>query len=70
MTTGIEYLKPPPKPKTGRGPGKRPALVNTSLRIPEDVLDYFDQHFPYSKQAKMREVLIEFVKQHKEQESK
>lgn len=63
MTTGIEHLKLP-KVKKGRGPGKRPALVNTSLRIPEDVIAYFDQHFPYSKQAKMREVLIAFVKQH------
>lgn len=66
MTTGIEYLKLP-KVKTGRGPGKRPALINTSLRLPEDVMQYFDAHFPYSKQAKMREVLIEFVKQHKKE---
>jgi len=63
MTTGIDLLKLP-KAKTGRGPGKRPALINTSLRLPEDVLAYFDQHFPYSKQAKMREVLIDFVKHH------
>jgi|APGre2960657404_1045060.scaffolds.fasta_scaffold225928_2 uncharacterized protein (DUF4415 family) len=63
MTTGIEELKLPKK-RTGRGPGKRPALVNTSLRIPEDVLSYFDTHFPYSKQAKIREILIDFVKQH------
>lgn len=63
MTTGIDLLKLP-KAKTGRGLGKRPALINTSLRLPEDVLAYFDQHFPYSKQAKMREVLIDFVKQH------
>lgn len=62
MTTGIEHLKLP-KQKTGRGSGKRPALVCTSLRLPEDVLRYFDTNFPYSKQAKMREVLIEFVKQ-------
>ena len=62
MTTGIEELKPIPKRK-GRGPGKKPALACTSLRLPREVMDYFDQHFPYNKQAKMREILTNFVQQ-------
>jgi len=50
-----------PAKRKGRGLGKRPAMFNTSLRLPVEV-DYFDQHHPYSKQAMMREVLIEYVR--------
>ena len=60
MTTGIEELKPIPKRK-GRGPGKKPALFCTSLRLPQDVMEYFDG-FP-NKQAKIREVLTNYVNQ-------
>jgi uncharacterized protein (DUF4415 family) len=60
MTTGIEFLKPEKKRK-GRGPGKKPALFCTSLRLPRDVMDYFDTNFAYTKQAKMREILTEYV---------
>jgi hypothetical protein len=62
MTTGIEFLKLEKKRK-GRGLGKKPALFCTSLRIPKEVADYFDKHHPYTKQAKMREILTEYVKQ-------
>jgi hypothetical protein len=44
-----------------RGPGKKPTLVGTSLRIPREVVEYFDTHFAYTKQAKMREILTEYV---------
>lgn len=60
MTTGIEELKPVKKRK-GRGPGKKPALNCTSLRLPKEVLEYFEAHYPHSKQVKMREVLTEYV---------
>jgi hypothetical protein len=60
MTTGIEELKPVKKRK-GRGLGKKPALNCTSLRLPKEVIDYFDAHYPYSKQVKMREVLTAYV---------
>lgn len=46
-----------------RGKGKKPAMLCTSLRIPIDVLDYFAKHHPYTKQAKIREILINYVKQ-------
>ena len=58
MTTGIEYLKPEKK-RRGRGPGKKPTLVNTSLRLPREVVQYFET-FP-NKQAKIREVLTNYV---------
>lgn len=58
MTTGIEYLKPEKK-RQGRGPGKKPTLVNTSLRLPREVVEYFET-FP-NKQAKIREVLTEYL---------
>jgi hypothetical protein len=58
MTTGIEFLKPIPKRK-GRGLGKKPALVGTSLRLPKEVMEFYEG-FP-NKQAKMREVLIKYA---------
>ena len=60
MTTGIEELKPITKRK-GRGVGKKPPLFCTSLRLPKDVMDYFNTNYAYTKQAKMREVLTEYV---------
>jgi len=60
MTTGIEYLKPEQK-KKGRGVGKKPSLFCTSLRLTKDVMDYFNTNYAYTKQAKMREVLTEYV---------
>ena len=60
MTTGIEELKLEKKRK-GRGVGKKPSLACTSLRLPKDVMDYFNTNFAYTKQAKMREVLTEYV---------
>ena len=60
MTTGIEYLKPE-KQRRGRGPGKKPTLVNVSLRLPKEVLEYFETHYPCGKQAKIREVLTNYV---------
>lgn len=47
--------------RKARGPGKKPAMFCTSLRLPKYVIDYFDTHHPYNKQATMREVLIEYV---------
>jgi uncharacterized protein (DUF4415 family) len=61
MTTGIEYLKLEKKRK-GRGPGKKPALFNTSVRLSREVMDFFDLHYPNNKQAKIREVLTNYVK--------
>lgn len=60
MTTGIEYLKPDKKRK-GRGLGKKPALVCTSIRLPIMVMNYFNDKHAYTKQAVMREVLTEYV---------
>ena len=51
-----------PAKRKGRGLGKRPAMFNTSVRLPIEVMDYFNEHYPYSKQAMMREVLIEYVR--------
>lgn len=58
MTTGIEELKLPPKRK-GRGPGKKPSLLCTSIRLPRYVMEYFN-HLP-NKQEAMRRVLTEYV---------
>ena len=49
------------KKRKGRGPSKKPALFNTSLRLPREVMDYFNTNHAYSKQAKIREILTEYV---------
>lgn len=48
--------------RKGRGLGKRPSMFNTSIRLPKEVMDYFDTNHPYSKQAMMREVLLDYVR--------
>ena len=53
------------KKKHGRGLGKKPALKHLSLRLPVEVHEFFDKHYPYKKQAKIREILTNFVKQEK-----
>jgi uncharacterized protein (DUF4415 family) len=53
-----EEVKPKRK---GRGLGKKPTLFNTSLRLSREVMDYFNTHHPYTKQAKIREILTEYV---------
>jgi hypothetical protein len=45
--------------KKGRGPGKKPALVCTSIRLPKHVLEYFSQQA--NKQKLMRELLTQYV---------
>jgi len=56
MTTGIEELKLPVV-KKGRGPGKRPALICTSLRLSREVMDYYKKF--ENQQVKMRQVLTD-----------
>jgi hypothetical protein len=62
MTTGIEFLKPSKK-RVGRGPGKKPALFLINIRVPVEVVEYFNTHYPLTKQAEMREVLTAYVNQ-------
>ena len=47
--------------RRGRGLSKKPALFNTSLRLSREVMDYFNTNHAYSKQAKIREILTEYV---------
>jgi len=56
LKTGLE------KKKYGRGLGKKPALKHLSLRLPTEVHEFFDSHYPYKKQAKIREILTTFMK--------
>ena len=49
--------------RKGRGLGKKPALVCTSLRLPKYVMEYFNTYHADNKQAKMREVLTNYVNQ-------
>jgi len=55
LKTGTE------KKKYGRGLGKKPALRHLSLRLPVELHEFFDSHYPYKKQAKIREILTTFM---------
>lgn len=37
-------------------------MFNTSIRLPEETLDYFRDQHPYNMQAKMREILVDYVR--------
>jgi hypothetical protein len=49
-------------PKRGRGKATKPALVYFPLRLDKYVVDYFDEHYSATRQAKIREVLANFIK--------
>jgi hypothetical protein len=66
MTTGIEMLKQ----RKPRGPSKKPTLVGISLRLPKEVIEYFNANYPYTKQAMMRAALTEFISRKEEEELK
>jgi uncharacterized protein (DUF4415 family) len=50
-----------PKVKKGRGPGKKPRLFSTSLRMERHVLEFYKTQYPDCMQAKMREVLTDYA---------
>jgi hypothetical protein len=43
--------------RKGRGKGKKPALVCTSIRLSQSTIDFFKWQFKGDAQKKMREVL-------------
>ena len=47
--------------KKGRGKGKKEALMNTSIRLEQKVIDEFRHKYGSKMQAKMREVLSNFI---------
>ena len=62
-TATAQPQEEPKQKRKGRGLGKKPALFCTSLRLDKHVMEYFNAHHPYNKQAKMREILTEYVSQ-------
>lgn len=55
--------------RKGRGLGKKPALTCTSIRLSKEIMEYFNTHHPFNKQAKMREILTDYVNNQKEKEN-
>ena len=55
-----------PKRKV-RGKAKKPALMLTSIRLPTETMMFYKTKFPHTMQAKMREVLHEYVINFKEE---
>lgn len=49
------------KIKKGRGKGKKEALMNTSIRLEQRVVDEFRLKYGSKMQAKMREILSNFI---------
>lgn len=52
--------------RKGRGKGKRPALVYFPVRVEQYVAEFFETNYP-NKSKKIREILEQFVNQHKGQ---
>lgn len=52
--------------RKGRGKGKTPAMVYFPLRVSKEVAEFFETNYP-NKSKKIREVLEQFIKQHKGQ---
>lgn len=50
--------------RKGRGPSTKPTFVNTSLRLPREVVDYFIKNHPHAKQEAIRKVLTDYVNSH------
>jgi hypothetical protein len=57
-----------PKRKV-RGKAKKPALMCTSIRLPVDTMMFYKTNYPHTMQAKMRQVLHEYVIEHNKQET-
>jgi uncharacterized protein (DUF4415 family) len=47
--------------RKGRGKGKKEALMNTSIRLDKKVIDTYKNKYGSKMQAKMREVLSNFI---------
>gem|GEM_PF-2444730 len=58
VTSAVDQVKPKRK---GRGKGKKPSMVSTSVRVPEYVLNWFILNHPYGLQPALRAVLIKHV---------
>jgi uncharacterized protein (DUF4415 family) len=50
------------KKRKGRGKGKNPPMVSTSIRLTNDIVEYFKGKYPQKWQSEMRKVLINFIK--------
>lgn len=48
--------------RRGRGKAVKPAMLYFPLRVEKYVVDFFDEHYPATRQAKIREVLANFIK--------
>ena len=57
-----------PKRKV-RGKAKKPALMCTSIRLPTETMMFYKTNYPHTMQAKMRQVLHEYVIEHNKQET-
>jgi len=53
--------------KRVRGKGKRPAKVHVNIRLPNEVLEFYKGFPKYT--GKMREVLVNYAKEHSNEES-
>jgi hypothetical protein len=53
--------------KRGRGLGKKPALICTSIRIDSATFEWFRRNYPGKPLSTMRAILSEFVKNQGEQ---
>jgi len=56
--------------RKGRGLGKKPAKVYLPVRVDQDVVEFFDKYYPSTRQAKIREILNDFINKQRGQHEK
>lgn len=51
--------------RKGRGKGKNPPLVSTSIRLSTEITEFFKSKYAKGWQAEVRKVLVNFIKKEK-----
>lgn len=51
------------KKRKGRGKGKNPPMLSTSIRLSSDIVEFFRGKYPQKWQSEMRKVLVNFIKE-------
>jgi len=51
--------------RKGRGKGKNPPLVSTSIRLSTEITEFFKNKYAKGWQAEVRKVLVNFIKKEK-----
>ena len=52
--------------RKGRGKGKKPPMISTSIRLSTEIVEFFKGKYPQKWQSEMRKVLVNFLDKEKQ----